>query len=296
MKNITSKIIKRFIIIFFIAIVGLVIYYLFNPKKALKLIFPDISDISYINAVIKNDSALTRISMVFQNKNPYKLDIDTLDFTIKLADTIIAKQKIALLLKQSQFDIDTVKVPLNLDIKKIKSLIKSLQDQDSTEIKIEGSATYETFFGKTKFNFNKNNKIQVPVPPEIKVLKVERKKFNFKEKKLKAVATIEIINKGKLIDLQLKDIHYRLLVKNTLESHGVISKTISIKPRSSIIVNIPVEIEIYHPLKTAWLVRIDKDQLNYSLHVTCNIKENISAKSFESAAEMSATGSLELVK
>ncbi|MEO6302661.1 MAG: LEA type 2 family protein [Bacteroidia bacterium] len=294
--KITAKVIKRFIIVFIIALAGLVLFYLYNPKKAITLVFPDLNDISYINTVIKNDSAYTKISMVFQNKNPYKLDIDTLSFKVKLADTIIADQKVSLMLKQSHFDIDTVKVPLNLDIKKIRGLIKSLQDQDSTEIKIEGYAIYETIFGKTKLKFNKDSKISVPVPPEIKVLKVERKSFNYKEKILKANATIEIINKGKTLDLQLTDIHYNITVKNTLHSYGIISKPVSIKPKSSITLTIPIEIEIYHPLKTAWLVSIDKDRLNYSLHVTCNIKENISEKSYTSPAEVRASGILELVK
>ncbi|MBA2612079.1 MAG: LEA type 2 family protein [Bacteroidetes bacterium] len=300
MKQITTKItgrvIKRVILLFVIALAGLIIFYLFNPRKALKLVFPDLTNISYIKAVIKNDSAFTKISMVLQNKNPYKLDIDTLDFNLKLNDTSIAHQTIALKIEQARFDIDTIKLPLNLSIKKIRGLISRLQDQDSTSVEVSGYIVYQTLFGRAKINFDKKTPILVPIPPEIKVLKVERNGYNIRDKILKASATIEIINKGKNLDLSLTNIQYDMTVKNTLRSKGIISKPLVIKPHSSIIIKLPVEIEIYHPLKTVWLIKTDNDQLNYTLHIKCNVKENISESSFASPTEVTATGILELVK
>lgn len=295
-SKITARVIKRFILFLLIGIVCLVIFYLFNPKKAITLVFPDLNKISYINAVIKNDSAFTKISLVLENKNPYKLDIDSLYFEIKLNDTLIARQMVALNIKQTRFEKDTVKLPLNLSIKQVKSIIGNLQDQDSTTIEATGFIIYQTIFGRTKIDFSKRTAIQVPVPPKIKVLKVERKSFSYSERILKANAKVQIINAGKNLDLVLMNIHYNLTVKNTLRSSGTLSKPITIKPRSSIIINIPMDIEVYHPLKTAWLIKIDQDKLMYSLHITGNVKENISEKSFTSPVEIEAKGILELVK
>ena len=300
MKNSTtttkSKTALRIILFAVLVIGALAAFYLFNPGKAVTLVFPDLNRISYINAVIKHDSAYTKISMVLQNKNPYKLDIDTVNFEVKLNDTTIAQQEVALNIKQSRFDVDTVQLPLNLHIKQIQSLIKHLQSQDSTSAQIKGYIVYQTIFGRKKINFNKEKKISVPVPPKIKILKMERKGFNFKEKILDANATIEIINASKKLDLELTDIHYEMDVKNTLHSDGLISKSITIKPQSSVILHIPIKIEVFHPLKTAWLISVDKDRLNYSLHITGNVKENVSEKSFTSKAEVFATGEFELVK
>src|ERR1700741_4414197 len=118
MKNFftsVGKFFKHFFLYILIAIVALVVYYVFNPSKAITLVFPDLSQISYVNAVFKEDSALTDIYVVLQNKNPYKLSIDSIHFEVKLNDTLIAKESIALNLKQSRFDADTVKLPLNLN-------------------------------------------------------------------------------------------------------------------------------------------------------------------------------------
>ena len=86
----------------------------------------------------------TKVSIVLENKNPYKLVIDTLAFDIKLNDTSIAYQKAPLNLNQSHFGVDTVKLPLNMSIKKIKRTIKNLQDQDSTDFEITGGRILET--------------------------------------------------------------------------------------------------------------------------------------------------------
>lgn len=283
-------------LLFISALVLVAAYFIFSTRKPITFIFPDLNKISYINTSIKNDSAFTKISIVLQNKNPYKLVIDSIDFELGLNDTIIAHQRIPLNFKQSAFESDTVVVPLNLSIKQIMNLIASMQDEDSTSFILRGFAIYETFLGRKKLDFEKNTKIEVPIPPKVKVLKVVRESYNLKEKTLKAKATIEIINRGKNLDLNITDVHYDMIIRNTLRSTGVISNPVIIKPRSSVIVTIPIEIEMYHPLKAAWAIVTDNDRLNYSLNVTCNIKENLSERSFKSAAEVNAKGTLELVK
>lgn len=296
MKKSAAKILKIAGLLFIITVALAVAFFIFSPRKPITFIFPDLNKISYINTSIKNDSAFTKISIILQNKNPYKLVIDTVDFELELNDTIIAHQTVSLNIKQSAYESDTVLVPLNLSIKQVMNLIANMQDEDSTNIILRGFAVYETFLGRKKLDFDKNTKIEVPIPPKVKVLKVVREGYSIKEKILKAKATIEIINRGKNLDLKITDIHYDMIVRNTLRSNGVISKPVIIKPRSSVIVTIPIEIEIYNPLKTAWMIGTDNDQFNYSLNVTCNIKENLSEKSFASPASVNATGVLELVK
>ncbi|HEY1040046.1 MAG TPA: hypothetical protein VGF30_11605, partial [Bacteroidia bacterium] len=116
MRKIFSKITKRFIrsvLILLLAIVaGLTAFYLYNPGKAITLVFPDLNKINYINTIIKNDSAYTKLYVILENKNPYKLTIDTLSYDIKLNDTSIAHQVVPLNISQSRFDLDTTRIPL----------------------------------------------------------------------------------------------------------------------------------------------------------------------------------------
>jgi LEA14-like dessication related protein len=291
-----GKIIVISIILILLAISSVIAFYIYHPSKAVSLVFPDLTNIVGVNTRIKNDSAHINISVVLQNKNPYKIDIDTIAFELLLSDTSLAKQTIPLNIKQQRFDSDTIKLPLDLYIKKVMGLIRGLQDQDSTTLQIRGFIVYQTIFGRTKIDFDQKKNIEVPVPPKIKVLKVERQGFTLKDKILKATATIEIINKGKNIDLELTHIHYDMTVEKTLHTAGVLEKTIVVKPQSSITIKVPIEVKLLHPLKTIWKIGTDNDQFNYSLRVTCSVKENMSKKQFTSPAEITATGILELVK
>ncbi len=284
------------ILIAMLVLGGVIAYYVYNPKKAITFVFPDLHKISYVRAIIKNDSAFIDISLVLQNKNPYKLDIDTIVFELKLADTLIAKQTMPLNIKQSRFDEDTVKLPLNLKVHQMMGLIQSLQKQDSTTLEVSGYIVYETVFGRTKVDLDKKLNIETPVPPKLKVVRLEREGFSLKDKVMKVNATVEIINKGKRIDLELSDVDYEMTVKETLHTKGTYSKAITVKPQSTVIVSIPMEVEIYHPLKTALNIITDNDKMNYSLHLKFNVREHLSERSLASPAEVSATGELELKK
>ncbi len=279
-----------------LVITGIILFYKYHPAKAVSLVFPNLDKITSVNTIIKNDSAFITINAVLQNKNPYKLTIDTLAFELFLSDTSVAKQTIPLNINQSRFDEDTVPLPLNLLMPKVMGLIRGLQNQDSTTIQIKGFIVYETIFGRKKIEFDQIKTIEVPVPPRIKVLKVERQGFNLRDRVLKATATVEIINKGKRLDLILSEVHYNMTVKNTLHTQGILKKSIIIKPESSVILKVPMEVEVFHPLKTIWKVKTDDDRLPYSLNLTFMVKENLTETSYTSPVKINATGTLELVK
>lgn len=296
--SLSRKVYKRIISIAIVLILlgSIAAYFIYNPKKAITFVFPDLDRIRYINAVIRKDSVYTTTSLVLENKNPYKLSIDTLAFTISLNDTVLADQVLSLQLHQKSFSLDTVKLPLNLNIKKIRNTIKGLQDQDSATLNAKGFAIYETIFGRVKLDFNTDKRIAVPIPPKLEVLKIERDHFNLKDKTLSAEAWIRIINEGKNLDLNLSELEYEISVKNVLHSAGKIPQSVKIKPGSSVVVKIPMKIEIFHPLKTVWKIAMDNDRLPYRLHLVGRIKENISDDGFSAPAEIWATGMLELKK
>ncbi|MBL7933502.1 MAG: LEA type 2 family protein [Bacteroidia bacterium] len=273
-----------------------VLYLVFNPGKALNFVFPELNKISYLNSVIRKDSVFTTVSMLMENKNPYKLNIDTFHFEVWLNDTCIAHETVFLGIRQKRGQADTVKLPLRLNGKKIRTLIKNLQSKDSTNAEIRGYVLYETFLGDTKLKFDRKVRIEVPVPPEIKISKIERKKFNYGDNTLDAVAHIQVRNMGKKLSLHLMDVHYDLTVKNTLHSEGIITEDAVIAPQSVLNLNVPMRIEVFHPLKTVWLIRTDQDRLDYTLNINGLVNENMSERSFTGRAEIEASGKMELVR
>ena len=276
------------------ALIGVIIYYILRPKEAAKLILPELKEISYLYADIKGDFVSAKIYAVVQNQNPYQLVLDTLHLEIKLDDMKIIKETIPLQLDQSQHDTDTMKIPFTFNLKKVMEKIKDLQKNDSTDLEVNGYMVYNTVIGQQKIKFDKKLSIAVPVPPKMKVLKVEQSKFKIGDKTSKANIKLEIINEGKYIDLKLDDINYNLRIPNTITSNGVINKAIVMKPGEEQVIDIPIIVKYDHPLKTVFSVLFDNDKVPFELNLRSNLTINNLKDLNTIPVEVHATGITEL--
>lgn len=292
-----NRLVKWLLILFLVAVctTGLIFY--FNPKKALKFVFPDLDQISLVKAKIKNDTAYIKVNAILQNKSFYTLNIDTLFYQIKLADTLIFTQTTALNLRQKKYQTDNVELPLKLPIKTIMRTIRSLQKQDSTEIESKVYIVYNTIVGHTKVPLTKVTKIRVPIPPQIKLEKLETKDFSLKKETIEAIAHVKIINRGQLLDLDVHEIHYSLVLgKNLINTNGVFSSPIVIKPGSTTDLTVPVLVHINKPFKVAWKIATNDDKMPYKLKLLAKLDENNIYNKDDVPIELEAEGKMELVK
>jgi LEA14-like dessication related protein len=266
---------KWIIAIVIILLIGIgVIAIFFNPKKGLKLVLPDLDDITLVNAVIENDTAYVDVNMVLENKSIFKLDLDTLFYKIVLADSVLFNQTQVLNLRQKPGDANTFKLPLKIPISKTMHTVKSLQNQDSTYLEIDSYIVYNTIFGTKKIPVSKKVKIKVPVPPEIKVNKVEISKVNLGSKTVDLNATVTIANKGELLDLNIHEVAYHLVLgEDLVTSDGVYNKPITVKPLSETRVEIPVTVKVNRIMKTAWKY-VTNDEVPYHIDVKAQLDEN----------------------
>ncbi len=173
---------KIVLIILGIVIVSIISYYFYYPKNAINLIFPGINEISFIHIDLKKDSALLKLYVFVQNKMPYKMVIDTLNFEVKLNDFKMVEEIVPVNIDQKWLETDTIELPVNLSLKKIKKTIGDLQGQDSTDMEINFNIVYNTLIGRKKIDINRKFRIASPVPPKISILKLEHKKYNLMEK------------------------------------------------------------------------------------------------------------------
>lgn len=294
-----SKVVKTILVSLAIIIIAiLLLLYFYNPRKAIDLILPDLSKITSINADVKEDSVRTKINVIVQNKSPYKLTIDSVYFDVRLNDQQLVEELVPVELEQLRYQTDTVELPVEISRKKLKNILEHLRGVDSTDISTNCYVIYNTVFGRVKLKYDKTTHIPVPIPPKIKVVKVERKKYSLVDKTLYATIQLEIINKGRNIDIQLSNVHYQFQVGNSLSSEGTIDKTVVVKPSSTEYLEIPIAIKVEHPLKTAVAIITDNDIMNYSLHLTAEMIEKMTdnVKQEPIHTEVNATGVLELKK
>lgn len=291
-----KKIIYTSLLIIIIGVAGVILYYVINPKKVIGLILPELTNVNYIKADFKNDSAYIKASVVVQNNCFYRLTIDTIYFKIKLSGVNVAEEKIAVMLRQSRLEVDTVDLPINLPIKKNRALIKSRQHLDSTDAELDCYIVYNTLIGQITLPYQKKMKIASLKLPQLKIQDIERGKYTNSEKALDVVVKLAIINKGKYINLELNDIKYDLQIINTFSSTGTIPGKISIEPASDLTYQLPMIMEFDNPLKTAWLVAWNKDKSAYKLNLHTNVKVNNFNNNILIPVEVNAAGIMELVK
>lgn len=273
-----------------------VITIFFNPKKGLKLVLPDLDDITLVNAAIENDTAYVGIGMVLENKSIFKLDLDTLFYRIMLADTMLFNSTQVLNIRQKAGDVNTFQLPLKIPVTKTMQTIKGLQSQDSTYIEIESYIVYNTIFGSKKIPVSKRVKIKVPVPPEIRVDAVDIGRISVIDKAVDLNARVTIVNKGDLLDLNIHEVHYHLVLgEDLVSSDGVYNKPVSVKPLSETRVEIPVTVKVNRIVKTAWKY-LANDEVPYYIHVKAQLDENSFYHKSDIPVQAKATGKARLRK
>lgn len=295
-KKIPKLRIRRVILILLIGvIIGGVLYYVLNPKKALKFVLPAVSEINYIHVDLSRDSIVTELYVTVQNKMPYKITIDTVHFEIKINDNKAAEETLAVGVALSFRESDTLKVPINFSKTGIKKMKNSITT-DSVDLIANFYVVYNTIFGKQKVYHTKEERIIAPQLPEIKVLNVKGGNISLRNKTVDASIKLQITNRGKYVDLELDDLEYNLRVKDVLETKGVYNKTVRVKPASTTTIDVPIVINYDTPVKTLWKIITDNDDSAYKL----NIRTNVKVKNFEKIniipLELDAEGIMELVK
>jgi len=272
-----------------------VLYSRFDPRQALRLVLPDLTSISQVNAVVKNNQVVTTIHAQVKNESPFTLSIDSLYFQLLLnRDTLLA-EKLPVSLEMKRFEADSLALPIHFSISKIRETIQSLEGRDSTLLELNCIVVYKTFAGKTRLRFDRKNVIAVPVPPIVRVLKVVEKKYHPLKKSMQATVKLEIINKGKYLDIELSKVHYELEIKNTLHASGNISKPIVIKPGATLAYDLPITISLDSPVKLLWKVARNQDKVSYNLKVTCLLKGGNFQLASQVPVEVDASGMVELI-
>ncbi len=287
---------KKWIIIGILLVIGGGAFIFFNPKKGLKLVLPDLDNISLVKANIKNDTAYLGINLLLENKSIFKLTLDTLFYKITLADSLLFKETKALHIRQKPGERSSVEMPLRIPIPKTMGTIRSLQDQDSTYVDIESYIVYNTLLGSQKISISKKIKIGVPVPPQLKLEDIEMDKLSLSDKTVEIIAKVKIINEGKILDLNIHKIHYALMFGDKLfSSDGTYDKSIMLKPVSETEVEIPITIKVNKIVKTVWKY-ITNEKLKYHIVVTAELDENNFYRKNNIPLEVRASGIAKLRK
>jgi len=241
--------------------IGLAVFLYIRKQKMLNMILPEMTEVTLIKAEIKNDTAFVEVSAVVQNKAPYAMKIDSIVCDLSLGGTILVSTSQFVGVNQEPGESDTLTFFVNIPIHHTKEKIQSLQDQDSTGVQVHATIVYSDF----RLNLSKGAKIEVPVPPKLRVIKTERKDMSLRKKSLDVDLFLEIINDGKNLNLGISDIQYELTLGDDLFTKGKYNKDVSITPFSSVLLKFPLHFTMKQPVETIRKVWSDNDRVPFRI-------------------------------
>lgn len=259
----------------------------------MKLVLPEFTGDNFVKVKVKNDTAYVSLKSYLNNTAPYKVIIDSISYSISLDATPIIVERKKLNLSQKSGAIDTAILQFKVPIKKLRSVISNLQSQDSTFIKGDFELMCTTIFGKVNIDFSKKKRINVPIPPEVKILKVRKKSIDILKGKASIAVDLNVINHSALIDLKLSAIEYHIQLGEQIMAKGTIDGDVIINPKSSTNITVPLQIDIDKPLRTLWEVFIDKEKEDYKVVLKAMLSNDNLSKI---PLEIEATGSTALIK
>jgi LEA14-like dessication related protein len=249
------------ILVLLLGIIGYTVYYFVQRQKLLNFIVPEFSEITLIKVNLHSDTAFMEVNGIVINKAPYGMSIDSIVCELSLDGTklVATSQYVGLRLESGESD--SVQFAVNIPISHTRNKIQSLQNQDSAGVVLEAAIVYSGF----KLPFVKSKKIEVPVPPQFKLIKTEKKELNLFKKEVEVDLFLGIINEGKNLSLDIHDLQYELTIGNDLTTKGKFGRDISLRPQTSQILKFPLDFKLKHPLKTIFKVMGDNDRVPFRL-------------------------------
>ncbi|ASS49075.1 MAG: hypothetical protein A3D31_04910 [Candidatus Fluviicola riflensis] len=230
----------------------------------LNLLLPEMTEITLIEANIHNDTAYIEVHGVVVNRAPYPMHIDSIVCDLTLGGTKLVSTNQYVGVHQESGDVDTVSFSVKIPISHTREKIDSLQSQDSTGVAIHATIVYSGF----RLKLAKGKRIQVPVPPKLRIIKTERKELRLIKKDVQVDLFLEITNDGKNLSLDIHDLQYELVIGNDLTTKGYYPKDLFIRPRSSLILKFPLDFTMNHPMQTIRKIWSDNDRVPFKIKLS----------------------------
>jgi hypothetical protein len=277
-----------------IVLISLAVIGYFSRKRLIKEVLPNVEQVEIANITVVGDSAFVRVLVMLRNKNWTSYELNYADITLS-NDSLILVHYIndsVYTLKEDEtriFPIDFV-VPIKDAIRRIRSL----QDQDSTTINVNGYASFTTMFGTSKREFSKEVHVQVPTPPKIKlgeliyfgeVKEGDKNYYTFRMK-------VQIINFNDK-EFWFKNVSYNMNAGKQIKSVGKIPQDIRILPNDTAYLDIPFRITIDNEVALFFKILFNNDVVTYNLDVSGTIASVAGLKQ-EIPATFTTSGQVEL--
>lgn len=258
------------VLVILLALAGLAIYVVKKPEAVLKLLVPQLKSVGGISTRFVGDTAHTDLLLEIKNGKYFAVQLDSVVYRVHLDTALVLSgaQSFKTHVQRGQYD--TLYLHIPFPYKRVSQKIRSSQHRDSLPLQVSLRLVYNTVFGKASLPFKKSMAIEVPVPPRIDVEKIEY--LGRKGRRVHLNAVLHFHNNGKL-QVRVHDLRYEAQAGDALTAKGRHPQAITVAPKKSLRLSLPIEVELKNPAKTLWKVAVNRDQLNYNIKIRAQLSE-----------------------
>lgn len=270
-----NKTTKVLLIILLLVLAGAAVWYFYkqengNSESGLKpRIEMGVARISNIT-----DSTLgLNLDLWVHNPLPVGLDVESMDYTVKMGETAIIEDEYAKPFVVEGRDSSTISMAAQL---KLIKLIQEIKEQDrlgndSVDYHLESTLHLrKPFLGKDTLRLSKEKRMEVYHLPEVEVLDFDLEKFRLS--KSEAILRLKFTNKNSF-PMEFTNPRYSINVgKQDQVLKGSVQGGTQVKAKSTNIYEIPFKIDMGDLLKTAGQLLFQGKDLPFKLDFKCTMK------------------------
>ena len=289
----TMKIFRSNVFVVLLIIAGLATIGYLARKQLIKKILPEIENVVIDNISVVNDSAYVRVLVKVKNNSWTSYELNGADFTLTNDSLVLIHYVNDSVQKLEKNQVCVFAIDFTVPIKDAIQRIRSLQDRDSTVVRINGWVDFTTMFGKNRQEFIKDLSVEVPTPPKIKLgeliyLGEVKKGENYYDFRMK----VQIVNLNKK-EFWFKDVSYKMNAGKQIESVGKIPYDIRILPMDSVNLEIPFRVTIDREVALFFKILFNNDMVTYHFNIKGTVV-SVAGLQQDIPASFNTTGQVEL--
>ncbi|QNF33755.1 LEA type 2 family protein [Adhaeribacter swui] len=290
-KKNTSWIIGLIILAAIIAVIFAVVKFKKSDKEVADYIVPKLSFRQMQLTNLTQNRADVKMRMIIDNPAPIGFKIDSLYYTISIADQEVARTTYPDTLRLKAKDSTELTLPLTLYYDKLKDLTDRLanQGQDSVQYQINATIFSATkLLPKDEFNLKVEKKLPLITVPDVKITNLKVNDLKLKGATMQVEAAVRNRN---VFPISFKDLAYTVQIEDNEPVEGNKPGIVKIPAKGSANFTIPVKLTFKEMGKTVLdFIREGKD-LNYNV----KLKTELTSESDvikDSKINLNATGKL----
>ncbi|MCU7906411.1 MAG: LEA type 2 family protein [Candidatus Thiodiazotropha sp. (ex Epidulcina cf. delphinae)] len=198
------------------------------------------------------------------NPNPFPIDLDGLDYDLKLLDSTFLKGERPMALRLAADDSSRVKAPLRLSFQRLMNTYRQLKHADRVAYRLDLGLGFDIpVLGRVRIPIDYEGDFPLPSIPEIKVRSLHVQQLTMNGARL--LLQLEVDNPNSF-SLLLDRLNYNLKLNGFAVGKGLLNQPLDIKQGGRGVIDLPLSLDFMQAGMGLYSALLSKTGIKYELN------------------------------